>query len=250
MTKTVSPVTHSLRSLAKYSTARATSSGLPMRPHGVASPAAAISSSVIPYRGCAVSVIPGATALTAMWYGPSSQAIDLRQGDYSCLAGAVMAPARRRLEPGDRGDIDDAPGSTRDHHPRCFLGAEKCPFQIDVVDLIPCSFFQFENRRPGENSGVVDQDVERAKCFGELREHGADLRDITNVRFERDGRRPEALVIVRRSRIIRIIDRHRCSLLGKDLGDGPANALVSAGNEGRATREIEHVILRSPVVHS
>ena len=61
---------------ARNTATLAMSSGWAMRPRGMTRAMAAISSSVLPPRGWAVSVVPGAIAFTRMPCGASSSAIE------------------------------------------------------------------------------------------------------------------------------------------------------------------------------
>src|SRR5207245_7890671 len=75
LTCSVCPVMCRDSSLARNTATLAMSSGWAMRPSGMILAIAASSSSVLPPRGWAVSVVPGAIAFTRMPWGASSRAI-------------------------------------------------------------------------------------------------------------------------------------------------------------------------------
>ena len=141
---------------------------------------------------------PGAMALTRMPCRAPRGGQLARQPHQAGLGrgvSGVVRAAHRRVQPGDRGDVDDASVLSLQHLAPGGLREQKCAGQVDVEHLLPL----VERHRlgalaPGDAS-VVDEDVDLAeRLHGRVHDrlHVGGLGDVGHHAFDAVRRWPRS----------------------------------------------------------
>src|SRR5205807_8391659 len=144
-------------------------------------------------------------------------------------------------EPGDRGDVDDAPGAARRHLREGALAAVERPGEVDRDDALE------DGRRQLVDAGVavedprrVHHDRERAEPANRRRDGAVDVGPAADVAG--DEERPAALGLDRLDGVLPAVgqeveDRHGRARGAERHGDRAPDPRAATGDEGRAGDE-------------
>jgi hypothetical protein len=102
-----------------------------------------------------------------------------------------MQPDAAGISRRTRCDVDDASPLLRAHVRQDGLRAQKCRFQVDGNGLVEIRFGQIVDAAANGDTGIVDQDVDRAKLTIDIRDHRGDGRRLADVGLDDDRAPPQ-----------------------------------------------------------
>ncbi len=221
------------------STTRATSSGTPIRPSGLAATRASTSrpasaNGAICSRTPGVSMIVGATAEHADPEGAEVEGQGFGDPDDSVLRRDVGADPGARLEPGGRREVDDHTAAR--HSPGRLPRACVDPADVHLQHPVDERVVDVERGpRRREDAGVVDPDLQPAELGDGKIRGGGERRRVGGIEGAADG--PTArlgdLLGDRSSGVtVEIAGDHLGAGLGQPAHDLGADTPAGAGDDG------------------
>ncbi len=176
------------------------------------------------------------------------------EGDDAGLGGAVSHGVGVAFLAGDGGDVDDAAVVVTEHVGDDGAAAEEDAGEVDVEDLLPI----FDGIVPcgvigASDAGVGDEDVD-APVAGEGRLGGVldggsagDVNGVSGDGSEGKGGGELCLRVLQQV-FVAIPEGDGCAGIKQARGDGEADALSGAGDNGGAMSEIDLIHVRLPKV--
>ena len=178
-----------------------------------------------------VEMNPGAMQLAVMPRDDDLPRQRLGHADQPRLGGGVVRLARIAENAGDRGDIDDAPGTAAHHVAQDAAGQDEHRGQVDGDDVVPLFVLHAHEQIVVGNAGIVDQDVDLAESllrflaeFGHCGAVAEIARQHEHAAAELAGESVELILVGARNRDGRALCVQR-------LGDRPADAAGGAGDQ-------------------
>ena len=139
-------------------------------------------------------------------------------------------------EPGDGGDIDDAPGALLDHRALDGLDEIEGALEIRIDDHVPILLGHAHGKAIAGEAGVVDQDVDAGEIGEDLldeRLHGGVVGDVHGVGLGQAGvLRVDLIGGALGIRLRAGNHGHARAFAGEAQGDGVADAAAGAGDDG------------------
>ena len=214
----------------------AMSSGSASRPVGLVRASTASASSVLPEpRHCGVGDAGGDGVDADAVRGQLARHA-AREPHDAQLARHVGGGAHRAAIGRARRQVDDHAGPPGRHHAaRRLLGADERALEIGVEHGVPLRLVQLEERRPGEDAGVVHEDVDRSEAHARPRP-----RDAAPPRASRRRRRSCSPAAergdlgrggLRRRLVVEEVERHVGALPREAERDGAPDAALRARDE-------------------
>jgi hypothetical protein len=188
---------------------------------------------------------PGARAL-----GRHIHRQPLGEVAHTSFGGAVSHDARQRAKRAHGGNVEDHTLVVLGHLVSEYLGRQQCAQQIEVERPSEGLHRQVKERALRAGGRVltvapcaVDENVCRSPQAGDLRRGGFQGVALQDIRVESHGAFPDVLCAGVRAVFTAIQQRHPCSLLGEETGDGRTQDTASP-------RDDSHFSIQPKRIHS
>ena len=128
-----------------------------------------------------------------------------------------------------------------DHFAGDSLQAEESSSCVDPVHTVPVLRGEVHDVRPTGNSGVIHEYVDALEGIQSNADHAIDIVNFTYIGLYRDGRvaqLPHRDAGLFRRRAVDVGRDYAGAFRSQSYGDGPANPLARAGDEGNLVLQI------------